>query len=179
MPRPRQVMLGLLSLILATSALCAQESAAFIVRLGQDTTSVERFTRSGSRIELDQVGRVPRVLRRHATMTLGADGAVNGIDVVVTRVGAASGTPPVQHNIATRDGDSVRIEAHVDTNVRRVAAAVPVGAAIPVISPWVLFDGLSMRLRAGKADSLHLPLYYLTAPTLSWVAVRRLGRPRR
>jgi hypothetical protein len=168
--------MALVTIALSTRSLAAQEKAAFIIRLGADTTSIERFSRSGSRIELDQVGRVPRVLRRHATMNVGADGAVNGADVLVTRVGAGNDAPPVQHVIATRDGDSMRVEVHVDTTVRRLAAGVPAGAAVPVISPWVLYDGLSMRLRAGKSDSLRLPMYFLTAPTLSWVALRRLGR---
>ncbi len=176
MPRLRRATLALLALTLACGTLAAQDRAAFIVRLGQDTTSIERFSRSGNRIELDQVARAPRVLRRHATITVAKDGAVNGADVLITRVGAPADAPAVQHLVANRGGDSMRVEIRADTSVRHVAAAVPAGAAIPVVSPWVLYDGLSMRLRAARADSLHLPMYFLTSPTLSWVAVRRLGK---
>ena len=40
----------------------ADESGSFVVQLGRDTTSVESYTRSASRLEVDQVGRAPRVL---------------------------------------------------------------------------------------------------------------------
>jgi hypothetical protein len=154
----------------------AQDQGAFLVRLGSDTTSVERFTLTGSRLELDQASRAPRAMHRHAVVTLGADGAVTAADVVVSRIGAAADAPPVQHLTATFTRDSAFIESRADTVVRKMAAAVPAGAAIPVISPWAMYDMLSMRLARSHADSLHLPMYYLGGPNLSWVAVRKLGK---
>jgi hypothetical protein len=38
-----------------------------------------------------------------------------------------------------------------------------------------MYDMLSMRLVKQGGDSLHIPMYYLGAPNLSWVAIRRLG----
>ncbi|HTO72940.1 MAG TPA: hypothetical protein VMJ30_03935, partial [Gemmatimonadales bacterium] len=172
----RSLVTGILATVLAAAPLPAQQGAGFVIRLGQDTTSVERFTRGKDGWEVDQVGRVPRVLRRHAVVTLGPDGGLRSADVTVSRVGAPAGSPPAQHIIAARVADSITIEAHVDTNVRRSANAVPAGAATPIISGWVTYDGLSMRLFAGKADSVRVPMYYLTSPDLSWVAVRRLGK---
>jgi hypothetical protein len=72
--------------------------------------------------------------------------------------------------------DSVTIESRADTSVRRMTAAVPSGAGVPIISPWVMYELLSVRLAKSKADSLHLPMYFLGGPELSWVALRRLGR---
>ncbi|HKV74967.1 MAG TPA: DUF2911 domain-containing protein [Gemmatimonadales bacterium] len=172
----RSLFTGLLAAALTAASLPAQQTAAFVIRLGQDTTSVERFTRGKDGWEVDQVGRVPRVLRRHAVVTLGPDGALRTADITVTRVGGAAGGPPAQHILAARAGDSITIEAHVDTNVRRNANAVPAGAATPIISGWVTYDGLAMRLFAGKGDSVRVPMYYLNSPDLSWVAVRRLGK---
>jgi hypothetical protein len=154
----------------------AQESGAFLVRLGNDTTAVERFTRSGSSIDLLQVGRAPRLLQRHAVITLGPGESISTVDVLVTKVGAAADAPPVQHVTATFAHDSVNLEARADTSVRRMSAAVPPGAAVPIVSPWTMYDMLSMRLARTRADSLHLPMYFLGSADVSWVALRRLGR---
>jgi hypothetical protein len=171
----RATLLALLALTTGLTPLAAQQTAGFIVRLGQDTTSVERFTRGKDGVQFDQVGRAPRVLRRHAVITT-ANGSINGVDVTVNKVGTPAGTAPLQHIVATRMGDSLHLEVHADTNVRKLAARVPADAIVPVVSGWVSYDALSMRLRASKADSLHVPMYFLTAPDLSWVAVRRLGK---
>ena len=58
---PARVALAALFTLAAAGPLAAQESGSFVMRLGRDTTSVERFTRSASHIEVDQVGRSPRV----------------------------------------------------------------------------------------------------------------------
>ncbi len=154
----------------------AQDSGAFLVRLGNDTTSVERFTLTPARLELDQAGRAPRTLRRHAVVTFGANGVVTAVDVVIRKVGVPADVPPVQHLTASFTRDSAQVEMRADTTVRKMSAAVPAGAGVPVISPWAMYDMLSMRLTATRTDSLHVPLYYLGGPQLSWVALRRLGR---
>lgn len=164
------------AVLLSATMAVAQDQGSFLVRLGDDTTSVERFSLTGSRLEIEQAGRVPRALRRHAVVTLGADGAVTAAQVVVSRVGAAADAPPVQHITASFTRDSVQVEIRADTNVRKVAAAVPAGAAVPVISPWAMYDMLAMRLVKSGRDSLRLPMYYLGGPTLNWVALRKLGR---
>ena len=164
------------AVLLSTTMAVAQDQGAFLVRLGNDTTSVERFTLTGSRLEIDQASRAPRAMRRHAIVTLGANGAVTAADVVVTKVGAAADAPPVQHVTAAFSADSVHVEMRADTNVRKMAAAVPAGAAVPVISPWAMYDMLSIRLARSHSDSLHIPMYYLGGPNLSWVALRRMGK---
>ena len=57
---------------------CADEgeSAAFVVRLGTDTTAVEVYTRAGDRIDAVSVTRSPRTTRRHLTVWMAPDGSV-------------------------------------------------------------------------------------------------------
>lgn len=172
----RSLVTGLLALIAATTPLTAQQTAGFVIRLGQDTTSVERVTRGKDGWEVDQVGRVPRVLRRHAVVKVGPNGSIVGADITVTRVGAAMDAPPLQHNIATRDGDSMRVEFHADTSVRKGTVAVPADALVPAISVWAGFDAMSMRLKSGKSDTLRTALWYPGSNSLSWVAMRKLGK---
>jgi hypothetical protein len=177
MRSPFRVVILLFALLPAlSSAVTAQETAGFVVRLGTDTTGVERFTRSGSTVDILQVGRAPRLMQRHAVIQFGPNESVAKADITVSRVGAAPDAPPMQVRKAVFAHDSVQLEDRADTNVRKSAVAVPATAAVPIVSPWVMYETLSMRLARSRADSLHLPMYFLGSPNLSWVALRKLGR---
>jgi hypothetical protein len=170
------VPLCLLALLVLPPATARAQTGGFVVRLGDDTTSVERFTVKGRHVELDQVGRAPRVLRRHASYDLDPGGGMSRADAVISRVGAPAGTPPMVHVVARFTHDSASVETRMDTTVRRRTDPVPAGAMVPIISPWLMYDLLSARLMTSHADSLHLPTAYLGSPDTSWVTVRRLGR---
>jgi hypothetical protein len=164
-------------LFLATVApASAQDSGSFVVRLGTDTTSVERYTRTAARIEVEQVGRVPRVLQRRFTYDLAPSGATTRATATVTAPGAAAGAPPVQQIDANLVGDSVIVTIRQDTTLRTVRVAAPAGTMIGSnASPWGLYEGQTMRLAAQKGDSLRVPLYQLGANSMSSLSVRRLG----
>ena len=58
-------------------ASCARtETYGFVAVLGNDTTSVERITRTGNRIAGDAIGRSPTVTRRHWEAELGRNGMI-------------------------------------------------------------------------------------------------------
>ncbi len=75
---PRAVALALLAALLGPAGASAQraDSAAYVVRLGVDTTAVERFIRSGDRIDAVSVTRSPRTSVRRLTVWLAEDGTV-------------------------------------------------------------------------------------------------------
>jgi hypothetical protein len=52
------------------------DSGAFVVRLGTDTISIERYTRRGNRIEAVVAGRTPRTAVARLVFTLAPDGSV-------------------------------------------------------------------------------------------------------
>ena len=63
--------------ILVLFAACAKpETYGFVAVLGNDTTSVERVTRTGNHIVGDAIGRSPTVTRRHWEANLGSNGAI-------------------------------------------------------------------------------------------------------
>ncbi|MGD8277881.1 MAG: DUF2911 domain-containing protein [Gemmatimonadota bacterium] len=83
MPSPETRLPSLLVLLCLSAVACAREpaspeSAAFIVRLGLDTTAVEQYVRSGDTIRAVAVTRSPRTVTRRLTITFGADRAVTG-----------------------------------------------------------------------------------------------------
>ena len=168
---------ALLALLALAAPASAQQSGSFVVRLGTDTTSVERYTRTGQRIEVEQVGRVPRVLHRRFTYDLAPSGATSRVSLTVSVPGAPAGTPPFQQFDANLEGDSVITVIRQDTTTRTVRVAVPAGTMIASnASPWGLYEGQTMRLAAQKGDSLRVPLYQLGAGSMSSLSVRRLGR---
>jgi hypothetical protein len=167
----------LLAVLAATTPAAAQTSGSFVVRLGTDTTSVERYTRTAQRIEVEQVGRVPRVLHRRFTYELGPAGAMTRATATTTVPGAAAGAPPFQQFEATVSGDSLFVTIRQDTAMRNLRLAVPPGTMLGSnASPWGLYETQTMKLAAGKQDSLRVPLYQLGAGSVTSLSVRRLGR---
>jgi hypothetical protein len=65
-----------LALLLVLGACTRSETYGFVAVLGNDTTSVERVTRSGHRIVGDAIGRSPTVTRRHWQAELGPNGVI-------------------------------------------------------------------------------------------------------
>jgi Protein of unknown function (DUF2911) len=156
--------------------LAAQESGSFIVRLGTDTTAVETYTRTGTRTVVDQVGRAPRVLKRHYEFEVDAQGVPTKASALITSPTAGAGTPPVSQVIATAAGDSLSIEAKTDTVVRRLRVGKPADLVVNAgASPWSVYELLSMKRATNKADSVRVPLYQLGANGLTHVTVAKLG----
>lgn len=156
----------------ASVAADASERGAFVVRLGADTIAVERYTRTGSRIEGDAALRTPATSLRHYVATLGPDGAITELTYDARRV---IGTlPPTRAEMRFgADSASVRIQAGGrDTTLRYAAAG---------LTPYVNFSYALMeamirgRLRAGSPDSLAVPLVALGAPQPIVGTLRRVG----
>lgn len=167
----------LFALAVVAAPASAQQSGSFIVRLGTDTTSVERYTRTANRIEAEQVGRVPRVLHRKFTYELAPSGATTRALLTVTVPGSAAGAPPFQTIEANVVGDSVIAVIKQDTTTRTVRLAAPSGTLIASnASPWGMYESQTMRLASQKGDSLRVALYQVGSSSMSSLSVRRLGR---
>ncbi len=156
---------------LAASA-AADETDNYVIRLGRDTTAVERVIRTPSRIEVDQVGRSPRVLRRHYTYEL-AKGAFSRVDVTATVPGATS---PLQTVETTVGDDSVRVQVRGQAGaVQHLAAPTQPGVRVVYgTSPWIAYESAVMEL--GRRDSLRVPIYFVGTTSLNWLTVQRIGR---
>lgn len=166
------------SCLLSSSPLAAQ-NGAFVIRLGRDTSAVERYTRTATRIEGDALGRAPRTAVRHYTIDFGPDGRPMRIEVVATRPGAPANTPPIQRTVVTFTRDSAVLEIRRDTALPTRRMAMPAGV-IPIMGgaagSWVGFDLLVARLKASRADSISAPVYAAGGTgTQTWSA-RWLGR---
>ncbi len=161
-------------LALAAPVSAAPETNAFVVTLGRDTTSVERVTREGARVVVDQVGRAPRVMRRHFEYTY----AGANLATFLMRVTPPGDTVATQRVTARVDGDSLRITTRTGaTAPRNSSIAFPRGAVVqPSSSPWSVYEQQLMRLVNSKADSLRGTQYFLGADAVAHFTLRKLGR---
>lgn len=148
-------------------------SGAFVVRLGQDTTGVERYVRTATRLDIEQVTRVDRVQRRRFRYALDRG--------AVTQLTMTSVTPdgsPIQSLNATFDPDSMRAQlVYGNAPAQRVAARVPHDAVVTSYDgPWAAYEMALERLVRSGADTLRLPLHVPGARGTGWLSMRRVGR---
>jgi hypothetical protein len=93
--------------LIAAGSLHAQApsvSGAFVSTLGVDTAAVERYTRTGDKLEGDVLLRYPRVRVLHYVADLG-NGRFRGMSLVTRRVGADPTAAPI-FSMVTLMGDS-------------------------------------------------------------------------
>jgi hypothetical protein len=162
------------AVFLATCARAGDERGAFIVTLGRDTTSVERYVRSRDRLEVEMIGRSPRLLRR----TFRYDyerGRLRRFEMTVVPPG--SEVPTQQVNAAV-DGDSLRLETRSGGRPA-VSSAVgfPAGSMFfASTSPWAVYETELLRLLGSHRDSLGGTLLMLGADHPERWTMRRAGR---
>lgn len=96
-----------------SSGLLAQgaDSAAFIVRLGHDTTSIERYIRTGNQLIVEAVQRSPSTTVHRIVYEFDAQNNITRASYAVRRPGSEQ---PVMRRVITFTGDS----AAIDRNAR-------------------------------------------------------------
>lgn len=166
-----------LALALAGGAAAAEYRYGFVVTLGRDTTSLERVTRSAHRLEVEQVTRAPRVLKRHYTYELDAKGRIRDFSIVVTSPGAAPDAPPVQKIDGRRTRDSVVTEIRGGANVRTMRAALPDdGVLVSASSPFPTYEQAMMGFAKSGRKKLRTTMYFIGAGNADWIELARAGR---
>lgn len=139
----------------------AEDSGRFVVQLGQDTTSVETYTRTATRLEVDQLGRAPRLLRRHFIYDF-ASGALGSFSMVVTPPGAAV---PTQTIHGTLVGDSLQLQVQSgNAAAQNSKLALPPGTVVTAnSSPWTTYEAQIMKMLRDKKSESTMPLYLIGA----------------
>ena len=160
--------------LFTTAASAADPRGAFVVTLGQDTTSIERYTRERDKLVVEMVGRSPRVLRRSFTYTYDK-GALTRFEMVVVPPGSEVPTQIVKGRV---DGDSLRTETQSGTApVVNSAVGFPKGTLLVAgTSPWAGYEAEVRKLTQAKADTLGGRVLYLGARDSERYLIRRVGR---
>lgn len=160
-------------LLLAIPAF-ADDSGDLVVRLGQDTTSVEHYARSKDRLVVDQVGRAPRTLRRKFTYEY--DKA--GLRRISAVVGVPGSNTPTQTIDALFDADSMRAQIkNGAAPPQDLRIGLPAGTLVIFSSsPWAPYEGQIQQLVKSRRDTLGGVLYFMGAPGPERYLLKRLGR---
>lgn len=106
------------------------QTYGFVATLGNDTTSIERVSRSHDRIVSDAIGRSPRVMRRHWEAELAGDGTVKRW-MQDTYIPNAAPADQHIHYTADFSGDAVRLSRGADTGSRNWAYKKGYAATVP------------------------------------------------
>lgn len=169
----RLALAAVVTLTLAVTA-AADDSGDFVVRLGQDTTSVEHYSRTAARLEVEQVGRAPRVLRRRFTYDF-VEGAITHLAMVVTPPGSSTPTQTIE---ASFGPDSMRMRTQSGSApVQNLMVAMPRGTLVLAnSSPWSGYEAQIMKLVQSQGDSLRGTMYLIGAQSTDWLSLHKLGR---
>jgi len=165
---------SLLIAALALPAVLAAQTGQFLVRLGRDTLALERYTRTGDRLEGEQVVRSPRTLHRLFTATFGPDGAVERFELITHNVSGGPG-PLERRATATFSGDTaVMTIPRGDSTVTMRVKTGP--GALPYIGQlYALVEEVARRARTAGTDRYTVTMLPLGTDEPWNVEVNRLG----
>ena len=155
----------------------AAESGAFVVRLGADTTAVERWTRTstaggGTRIEGDVVNRAPVARVSHYVVDLDAAGRPTRAEVRTRR---PDGTPLPNQSLNTVyafRNDSAFAELQMPDSVARFRAPAPAGTVPSIANSYALWETAVRGVRAAGRDSGAIRLWGPGAPQAQALPIR-------
>jgi hypothetical protein len=150
---------GLRSLYLvALAAIACRPSApeqkyGFIVRLGNDTVSVESITRHGNKLVVDGVDRFPRVRRRHTEIELGPGSTIRHL-VMDIHTPSEPAKQRERHVTADVTADSVHILQTDDSSKLRHEFATNHAVAMAHVPQMYSLYELYFDAALARADSL-------------------------
>lgn len=160
----------------ATPSIHAQESEAFVLLLASgDTISVERFTRTGARLD-GELLMTSAGARFTYTATLAPDATVPRLENALRPAAADRRAPPSQSAVITFQGDSaIVVVAQGDRSVTQRLGSRR--GALPFINPsFALVEQLVRRAFAIGGDSVSLPIFLVQGGQTLPVTIRRITR---
>lgn len=157
----------------------AGETGAFVVRLGADTTAVERWTRTatatGTRLEGDVVNRSPTARVTHYVVDLDAAGHPTRAEVRTRR---PDGTPlpnTALGAVYTFRADSAFAELQMPDSVARFRAPAAAGTIPSIANSYAMWEVAMRALRAAGRDTGSIALWGAGAPRPQALATRLDG----
>ena len=159
--------------LLLAMTMVVQDSGAFVVRLGNDTLSLEQYTRTATQLRGEYVIRTPRSLHRVYTLDLNPDGTVRRLQLVTHNIGGGTG-PMETKNSADFSGDTViMVSPRGDSSVT-TKLAVPRGTFPFQLHVYGVLEQIARWARAQGKDSVRFTAL-TSATATSGGYVRKLG----
>ena len=169
----RTVLVGAVLLAALSPALAAQESGAFVVRLGTDTLSLEQYSRTPTQLRGEYVIRAPRSVHRIYTADLNPDGSIRRFELVTHNIGGAPGPMEIKTTVEFVGDSAVLTAPRGDSSVTTRLAA-PRGTVPYTLHIYGLLEQIGRQARATGKDSV--PMTALTTSSgTSGALVRKRG----
>jgi hypothetical protein len=151
-------------------------SGAFVVRLGADTLAVERYTRTGNRVEGEIVNRTPTLRVTRYVVELDAAGRPARAQYATRRPDGSLLPNGAKGVTLTFRADSAfaEVTTAADT-VARFAGAAPAGTLPSIANSYAMYEVTLSRLRAGGAAPGAIALWSPGAPQAQSLPVTFAG----
>jgi hypothetical protein len=169
----RTILVGAVILAALSPALAAQQSGAFVVRLGTDTLSLEQYSRTPTQLRGEYVIRAPRTVHRIYTADLNPDGSIRRFELVTHNIDGGPG-PMELRTLVEFVGDSAVLTTPRGDSAVTTRLAVPKGTVPYTLNIYGLLEQIGRQARATGKDSI--PMTALATSTgTSGVLVRKRG----
>src|SRR5712664_2485690 len=154
--------------------LVVQDSGAFVVRLGNDTLSMEQYTRTATQLRGEYVIRTPRSLHRIYTVDLNPDGTVRRLQLVTHNIGGGPGPMETKNSVDFSGDSAVLVSPRGDSSVTS-KLAVPRGTFPFQLHVYGLLEQIGRWARAQGKDSVRFTALTSATATSAGYLVKRGG----
>lgn len=139
--------------LLLTLSLAVQDSGAFVVRIGSDTLSLEKYTRSATQLRGEYVIRSPRSLHRIYVNDLNPDGTIRRSELITHNIGGGPGPAETKLTVEFKGDSAVIVAPRGDSTVTQRVAA-PRGTYPYTLHVYGLVEHFGRQARASGKDSM-------------------------
>jgi len=158
--------------LLLTLSFAVQDSGAFVVRLGNDTLSLEQYTRTATQLRGEYVIRSPRSLHRIYVFDLNPDGTIRHLELVTHNIGGGPGPMETKNSVDFSGDSAVLVSPRGDSTVKQ-RMTVPKGIFPFQLHVYGLLEQIGRWTRAQGKDSVRFTaLTSATATSGGYVAKR-------
>jgi hypothetical protein len=159
--------------LLLAMTLVVQDSGAFVARLGNDTLSMEQYTRTATRLRGEYVIRTPRSLHRIYTFDLNPDGTIRHLEVVTHNIGGGPGPMETKNSVDFSGDSALLVSPRGDSSVT-TKLAVPRGTFPFQFYVYGLMEQIGRWARGTGKDSVRFTALY-SADRTSGGYIRKRG----
>jgi hypothetical protein len=146
------------------------DSAAFIIRLGNDTTAIERYIRTGDQLIVEALQRSPTTMMHRLVLDLTPQNSVRRAVYAVMRPGSDQHTLDRTY---TYERDSVVVVSKQGSTVQTRTAGKFAINSIPIMGPF--YSPYELAIMRGIAAGAKTRVALLAGDTVS-IPIERVGR---
>lgn len=162
-------------LIVGALLAVVQDSGAFVVRLGNDTLSIEQYRRTATRVRGEFVIRSPRSFHRIYTLELNPDGSIRRYELISHNIGGGPGPMETTSTLEFVGNEAVSTVPRGDSSVTARVGPVAPGTIPYALHIYGLMEQIGRQVRGTLRDSATVTAIGAGATATSTATVRKLG----